>query len=272
METNKPSLYFFRNQIHFLKDNFIIHDEELFQKFNASVEQFCYFTLEMDKIIDGDYNYEHLFKIGKNTPYYAVKSHQESIKVLANLFPDNHEFWNYLDKNNSQYYHILLKEKYNAIQRPAFTLADFEEYAVGKHTLAYIPIIGLDFIFDPKHDIKRLKDVFTLIFKGIQMNDDVEDFQTDIQNNQWTYARSRAEEFIKENNLCNDANLDRFEERVLYVSGIAEELIRYSKNCFMQAKNMAMENNFEALTKWLEETIADLNKNQELILNLTKNQ
>lgn len=270
-DIHKPSLYFFRNQVHFLKDNFHIDDQGLFEKFNSFVGNFCYFTLEMDKMIDGENNYKHLFETGKNTPFLAIKSYQESIRTLTQIFPDHPEFWNELDKQNQHFYSTLLKEKYNTAQQPVFTLQDFEEYAVGKHTLAYVPITALSIIFESKHNIEKLKDIFTLIFKGIQMNDDLEDLQKDIQNNQWTYARSRVEEFIRENHLSNESGLDRFEERVLYVSGIAEELIGYSKDHFIAAKDIAKEYHFEELSQWLSETIAGITQNEALILNLTQN-
>ncbi|MDH6251433.1 hypothetical protein M2347_001160 [Chryseobacterium sp. H1D6B] len=266
MDINKNSLYFFRNETHYLKDNFIIHDEELFRKFNISIEHLCYFTLAMDKIIDGDY----LLEVEKNLPCSAVKSYQESIKTLSKIFPDDHEFWNSLDKNNNQYYTTLLNEKQASVQLKDFTIEDFEKYAVGKHVLAYVPIIGLEYIFKPRYPIQKLIDIYTLIFKGIQMNDDIEDFHIDTLNNQWTYARSRARIYIHENNITNEANLDRFEERVLYVSGIVEELIDYSKEKFILAKNIADENGFKTLSTWLNETISDIRQNEDLISKLIK--
>ncbi|MGG5209538.1 hypothetical protein ACQWU4_11370 [Chryseobacterium sp. MIQD13] len=262
----QPSLYFFRNQTHFLKENFIIDNEELLQKFTTSVEHLCYFTLKMDKIIDGDYKFSNE---SENSDFYsAVKSHQESVRIMTEIFPKNHDFWNHLDENNRQYYTTLSKEKYNTSTKPVFTLKEFEKYAIGKHTLAFIPIIGLDYIFEKKCNIEQLKEVYVLIFKGIQMNDDIEDLSADIQNGQWTYVRSRVEEFIKENNLSNESNLDQFEERVFYVSGIAQELIHYSKESFIKARNIAIENNYREITQWLSEIIADISKNEELVLSL----
>ena len=268
---NKPSLYFFRNQTHFLKDSFAIHNEELFMKFSTAIESICYFTLEMDKVVDGDYNYIHLVENQDNTLFSAIKNHQRGIKILTKIFPEGHKFWDYFDNNNEQYYNILVKEKYNNSIKPAFTLNDFEEYAVKKHILALTPIIGFDLIFESKHNIEKLKETYTLIFKGIQMNDDIEDFNNDTETQQWTYSRFCVEKFITENKITNEMNLDRFEERVFYVSGIASELMKYSKECFIKAKDIAEKYSFTEINLWLKETIRGIKHNEELILDLTKN-
>ncbi|MBB6371098.1 hypothetical protein [Chryseobacterium shigense] len=270
MADTQPQLYFFRNQAYFLKENFIINDEELLQKFTTSIEHLCYFTLEMDKIIDGDYKVNSIEV--KNYDFYsAVKSHQESVRIMTEIFPKDHGFWDHLDENNLQYYTTLSREKHNTLIKPILTLKEFEEYAVAKHALAFIPIIGLNYIFSSRGNTEKLKEVYTFIFKGIQMNDDIEDLSADIQNDQWTYVRSRVEEFIKENNLDNESGLDKFEERVFYVSGIAEELIAYSKEQFINARNIALENDYKEIVRWLDETISDLSNNEELVSDLVNN-
>ncbi|ASW75509.1 hypothetical protein IQ37_19130 [Chryseobacterium piperi] len=270
MNNQKPIPFFFRNQVYFLKSNFIIHDTELLNKFNTSVECFSYFTLEIDRMMDGNYSQTSAQEL-KKQPFHAIKNYQEAIKNLIKIFPDNHIFWNHLNEQNFIYYTTILKEKNNMTLQTKYTLEDFEKYAIGKHCLAYIPIIGLHFIFEPLHDIEQLKEAYTHIFKAIQMNDDVEDFHSDTINNQWTYARSLVKEFIKNNNLFNELDLDRFEERVFYVSGIAEELMQYSKDNLVAAKNIAAKNNFNELNQWATKTLIDFEKNIKLILNLTKN-
>ncbi|WP_292009824.1 hypothetical protein [Chryseobacterium sp.] len=265
---NKPSQYFFRNQTDFLKENFVIDNETLLKEFNSSVEHFCFFTLEMDKIIDNDYNYPQMYENNTNTPYLAIKSHMKSVKGLSKIFPDDHLFWKILDDHQLQYYSGLLKEKFDSRQQTLFTLQNFEEYAVNKHCLAYIPILGMDFLFTSKESADNLVDIHTSLFKAIQMNDDIEDFQTDLVNKQWTYAHSQVHDFIIKNNLSNTSNLDRFEERVLYVSGIASELAHYSRENFMIARNKAQKCNFQKIASWLDEVLSQMDENIKLIENL----
>ncbi|WP_419869488.1 hypothetical protein [Chryseobacterium sp. CT-SW4] len=268
---SQPCLYFFRNQIHFLKESFIIDNEELLNEFNSSVEQFCYFTLEMDKIIDNDYDYSQPDEPDKNIPYLATKSHLEAVKGLSKIFPEEHLFWKILDEHSLQYYSALLKEKQNAEQQLPLSLQHFEEYAINKHSLAYVPILGLDFLFTSTHPVDILKDIHSCIFKGIQMNDDIEDLQSDTTHNQWTYARSRVQDFIQTHALSNTHNLERFEERVLYISGIATELSLYSRENFARARNRAHEFKLQNITLWLDGILTHMDENIQLIESLIKN-
>ncbi|AYN00316.1 hypothetical protein [Chryseobacterium sp. 3008163] len=269
--SQKISTLFFKNQIHFLKENFVIKDENLFKKFSSAVERFCYFVFEIDKMIDGDYNFADQYQTNDNKIYHMMKNHQESIKLLVDIFPSTHQFWEDLDKTNYRYYQILLKENFENNQKSVYTIKDFEEYADSKHCLAYIPIIGLNYLFESKIDAEETNTIFKKIFLGMQMNDDLEDFNSDLLTAQWTYAHSRVEEFMKENNLIENNELDKYKERVLYVSGIGEELMSFAKENFISAKKLSNKNGFKKLESWLDETLDVINQNEELILKLTSN-
>lgn len=269
--TNKISNHFFKNQAHFLKENFIISDEKLFSKFNMAVERFCYFILEIDKIIDGEYNLVQQFSNKENKIYDVIENHQKALKLLWDIFPDEHEFWNDLDKSSKRYYHILTKEKYENVHQKKFSIDDFEEYAISKHCLAYIPIKGLSYLFEHKIDVGKMESVFTEIFLGMQMNDDIEDFNLDLDNKQWTYAHSLVEDFMIENQLSENLGLNKFRERVLYVSGIGENLTKYSKEKFISAREMCKKYNLKILENWLDNIISTIDQNEKLILKLTAN-
>ncbi len=268
---NKIINHFFKNQAQFLRENFVVDDEKLFYQFNMAVERFCYFVLEMDKIIDGEYDFVQQFTNKDNRIYDVIDNHQKALKLLWDIFPDGHEFWNDLDKTSKRYYHILMKEKYENINQTIFNIGDFEEYAVAKHCLAYIPIKGLGYLFAEKVDREKIEFIFTEIFLGMQMNDDIEDFNQDLDNKQWTYAHSLVEEFMTENKISENSDLDKFRERVLYVSGIGENLTKYSKEKFISAKEMCEKYNLKMLENWLNDIISTIAQNEELILKLTAN-
>ncbi|UFH31092.1 hypothetical protein LNP04_14060 [Chryseobacterium sp. C-71] len=272
MESNKKiTNHFFKNQIHFLKENFVIDNEQLFQQFSIAVERYCYFSFEMDKLIDGDYNFSEQFKSSDDKVYQIVNNHQKALRILLNIFPDNHRFWDDLDETSQRYYHILTKEKYNNNERKIFTIKDFEEYAISKHCLAYIPIKGLSYLFETKVDLQKMENIFTEIFLGMQMNDDIEDFNSDLLSGQWTYVHSLVQEFMTKNNINDNSELDKFRERVFYVSGIGEEFTRYSKERFISAKVLSQDSGFTELKVWLDNTISIIDQNEKIILNLTSN-
>lgn len=266
--TNTITNHFFKNQIHFLKENFNITDHDLFQKFSIAVERFCYFVLEMDKLIDGEYDLGEQYKNHDNKIYHLISNHQNALQLLWDVFPADHQFWKDLDETNFRYYEILIKEKWVSKERSVLNIDDFKEYAIAKHCLAYIPIKGLCYLFEAKVESEKLEEVFTKIFLGMQMNDDIEDFNNDLINSQWTYAHSRVQEIMEENNIQENPNLDKIRERVLYVSGIGEELIGYCKESFLSAKELSKEYHLTALENWLNETLSIICENEKLVLEL----
>ncbi|WP_131725345.1 hypothetical protein [Chryseobacterium sp. Leaf180] len=263
------STLFFSSQVEFLKDSFIINDKALFSKFSEAVQKFCFFIFEIDKLIDGDYQFENLYSKEHNVLYNLTKNHQESIKLLLDIFPKEHPFWEDLDQTNFRYYQILLKEKQFNKTRERISNVDFEDYADAKHALAYIPIRGMKYLFESKIETHMLEDLFANIFKAMQMNDDLEDFDADERSGQWTFVHSEVQNFMTENDLDENSNLEKFRERVLYVSGIGEKLTYYAKEKFLSAKNSAEKFQLKNLTLWLDNAVDMMESNQQLISKLT---
>lgn len=265
----KFSTLFFSSQVDFLKDNFIIHDITLFKKFAEAVQKFCFFIFEIDKILDGDYHFEHEYTEDSNILYNFTKNHQEAIRLLTGIFPDHHEFWPDLDRTTFLYYQILLQEKSRNRTKEQLSQKDFYQYADAKHALAYIPVRGMSYLFESKVNTKLLENLFSDIFVAMQMNDDLEDFDSDEKNGQWTYAHSRVQDFIRENQLEESSTLEKYRERVLYVSGIWEELATLAKDKFIDAKTAAEKLELENLTEWLTNAIEMMERNEQIIKKLT---
>lgn len=262
------TLSFFKNQVAFLKEAFVITNTESFTTFNEAVEKYCYYTFEFDKIIDGESNFEAQYEAKENKSLIAVRSGQASIQLLGSLFPITHPFWSELDKMLVSYYGNTLEEKYQSGKHPVYTLNDFETYATAKHCLAYIPIAGLNYLFETDRAYELLRKMYTHIFWAMQMNDDLEDFNDDIENNQWTYLHSRVSEFMEQENIEENKNLTKFRERVLYVSGIGTDAIDYVKLHFNEAHRIAEELKLLKIAAWLVMIIKDIEENEKLVLSL----
>lgn len=261
-------IFFFKNQVSFLKEAFSIENLGLFKNFNEAVELYCYYTLELDKIIDGESDFINQHKAKVNSTLLAVKNGQVAIQILSKIFEEKNSFWKDLEEMQDQYYQNTLKEKFQNTQKPKFTIKDFETYAEAKHCLAYIPILGLNYLFNGYHDKMKLKKIYKHIFFAIQMNDDLEDFSKDINNNQWTYLHASVDNFIEQEKIKINTDLTNFKERVLYVSGIGLDAITYSKKHFKTALELSLELKLTQLTSWLKKTISDIESNEKLILSL----
>lgn len=266
----EKTISFFKNQVSFLKEAFIIKDIETFKSFNEAVERYCYYTLEIDKIVDGETNFVAQYEAKENKTLLAVRNGQISIQILSSIFNKNHLFWSDLEAMQQSYYQNTLTEKYKSVQKPKFTIEDFETYAEAKHCLAYIPILGLDSLFESLHDKVLLKKLYKHIFFAMQMNDDLEDFTKDITNNQWTYLHAAVDAFMIQENIEIVENISKFKERVLYVSGIGIEAIKYTKNHFNEALELSIKLELTKITEWLKKTIEEIKQNERLVLSLLK--
>ncbi|WP_147678656.1 hypothetical protein [Algibacter pacificus] len=264
----QKTLSFFKNQVIFLEEAFVIENIEAFTAFKKAVEMYCYFTFEFDKIIDSEVNFESQYVAKENKTLVAVKSVQSAIQILSSIFPLNHPFWDTLNQALSDYYENTLEEKYQSIKQPLYSLEAFENYAIAKHCLAYIPIAGLNFLFKCNRDYQALRKMYTHIFLAMQMNDDLEDFNDDIENNQWTYLHARVVKFLNTENIEEDKSLTKFKERLLYVSGIGTEAIDYVKLHFNEALLLAKTLSLVKISEWLEDVIADVQENEALVLRL----
>lgn len=263
--------FFFQNQMEFLQENYIISDEKVFRDFDVAVKKMCFFTLEMDQLIDQGIDFIGEHQRGENSIYYATKNFKNSLTVLLKLFPDStNTFWKEYDQNSELYYQTIFKEKLLSIQKPFLSLEDFEEYAVKKHCLAYTPIVGFDILFTPKQNSDSLKEVFTHLFLAIQMCDDLEDFDDDLKSGQWTYVQSRVYELMQLENIEEDLTLSRFHERLLYVSGIGDELMKYAQNQFSIARVKAENLGMSELINWIDVAQDYLYENERLITKLIK--
>lgn len=261
--------FFFQNQMDFLKENYIINDEEKYEDFTMSVRKMCHCTLEADHLIDRgiDFIDEHLH--GENSIYSATKSFKDSLIILLKIFPDHTNlFWKEYDLNSKLYFKALFKEKFLSKQKTFLSLEDFKEYAERKHCLAYIPIVGLDILFSSKQNSDLVKEIFTHLFWGIQMCDDLDDFDDDFKSGQWTYVQSRVYEFMRSENIEEDSNLNRFHERLLYVSGIGAELIGYAQDQFSIARLKAENLSMSELINWIDTVQDYLYHNEKLITKL----
>lgn len=259
---NNHKIEIFQNQVMLLSELFVIDNQMVLEKLNDAVQKFCYFTFEMDKLIDGEKPQNKLSDI--------IISHQKSIQLLGNLFEEKSQFWDKLHHHTTIYFDILAQEKIDAQKKPNYNLSDFENYAIAKHTLAFVPIEAMSLLFVPKCDTRMISEIFSSLFLGIQMNDDLEDFSSDENTNQWTFLRSKVNEYMVQNNIFIDQDISKFTERVLYVSGIGSENLEYAKQQFLNSKKLAEEINFKTILPFFNYILEGLENNKKLINSLLK--
>ena len=265
MAFQSASTLFFQQLIPFFLPVFHIDDTVKLKRFEQAVNQYTVYTFTIDKLIDGDLDVvSHKEKASKEITQ-AMHYNTQALLTLSQLFDSEHQFWDTFNKNIELYYKGLVQEKIDSQNKSEYSLESFKDYALAKHAPAFIPIYGLRYLFDFNAEWAQVAALLRKLFLAMQMLDDLEDFNKDVASNQYTYCISEADRFIKENNLQKKAHLDRFKERVFYVSEIAATCNSYANEAFTEAQNLSKILGLKALSEWITQMLTFLAHNKKII-------
>ena len=248
----------FKNLVAMVAENYTINSAETLENFQYGVSKYTQYIFMQDPLIDNEVNWEHEYKSQENILAELNQTYRDAINKLCTVFPSDHEFWEFLSEEEKIYYNYIVKEKYQSLYKLALTSDDFEQMAFAKHCLALVPMKGLEWLYMSNTSYDDLKTLFQHIFNGIQMMDDIDDFTKDRAIGQWNLIQYEVDTIIKENNLNNDGQLDKFEERVFYASGLCLEKTEYVFNQYQLALNKAKEFSLKYLTQWLQHMLNEL--------------
>ena len=269
---SKPSVsaLFFEQLVPYLSPLFSIDNEEKFSSFQKYVNKYIYYVFTLDRIIDQEINWVEDFDTATETLKRAQDYSTTAILGLGQLFEPENNFWKHFNSYMNSYYEGLVLEKKNSALQINHTIESFEAYSFSKHAPAFIPVEGLFILFKSDVDSKKVIELFNQLFYGMQMLDDIEDFNEDVLKNQHTYCISAVNEFILEHKIEEKPGLDRFKERVFYVSGLAEKCNTYATRQFKIAQDTARKLNLNELVIWIDTMLQMLEHNRNIINELTK--
>lgn len=248
----------FQNLIQLVSSNYNINSSNNLKDFQEGVTLFTTYIFKQDLLVDNEIDWVSQYTSQQNILNEISFSHRMGIQKLSKVFNFDHQFWTYLTQEESLYNNFITKEKYQNITKAEITLANFEEMAFAKHALALVPLKGLDWLFESKKTYEEVKNMFTSIFCGIQMMDDIDDFSKDLESGQWNFIQFQVQKIIKDENLINDGSLDKFEERVFYASGICKESSEYVLLQYENAEKLAQKLEFQDLQIWLSQMILEI--------------
>ncbi|PHQ28083.1 hypothetical protein [Leeuwenhoekiella nanhaiensis] len=270
MSQNTVSTYFFTRLLDFISPLCVINNDERFNTFKKAVEYYTYYTFTIDALVDGEIAFEIGVPAAEHKLVKANRSNTQSLRILARLFDENSRFWNIMETYMSAYYCGLVLEKQHNTASFSHSLESFKAYALAKHAPAFVPSGGLLLLFESQIDQKRLEKLLTPLFYGMQMLDDLEDFDKDIESGQLTYCISRVRSYIEKEGVENPNNLQRFEERVFYLSGIARECNDFAEEQFQKARAEALNLQLYDLVSWIESMFKMLEHNRNIIDEVSK--
>ena len=265
MSQKTISTYFFTRLLDFISPLCDIRNTETFSDFKNAVDYYTYYTFTIDALIDGELDFETSSNPADHKLVKANLRNTRSLQILTGLFGSSSEFWPLMEKYMSTYYSGLVVEKQRNANAFVHDLNSFKSYALAKHAPAFVPSGGLILLFDSQVTQERLEQLLTPLFYGMQMLDDMEDFNRDTISGQLTYCISRTRIYIEENQIENPNNLERFEERVFYMSGIARECNDFAEAQFRQAQELARDLQLDELVSWIDSMFQMLKHNQNII-------
>lgn len=160
---------------------------------------------------------------------------EESVKILATLFPLNSKFWKFWNLRKIQYGKGLEYDKNASLVK---NYKDFESFANVKSSIGKVAIDALN-IMSGNKNIKLYNEIIDShrwFYCGFQILDDVIDFREDIENKQTNIAKIQLEKKLEPGVSYNSSEL----EKLLFIKGVAEELLKKSQFYYNKANDLAL--------------------------------
>lgn len=177
--------------------------------------------------------------------------YERSVRGLAGLFAPDDPFWALLEACKKQYAASNLQEKARRAGRGPFPLEEFEALAADKSAVCNAIVYALSCLGGTTAPVEALLECLRHAHVALQCMDDVEDFRTDWELNQYTYAHAQVEAFLAGEGL--DARVlpaDKVHP-YLFTSGTAQALFSLAQEHFARAVALARSLGLAELTDLL---------------------
>lgn len=164
---------------------------------------------------------------------------EKSIRGLGDLFPLHDPFWLALDECKQQYAGANLRERTLATSHGPFSLETFEQLAADKSAMCNAIVYALSRLGGIVVPVAALISCLKHVHIALQCMDDVQDFRTDWEQGQYTYAHALVESYLVAE-LIDVRKLDGSAvHRYLYTSGTAQTLLALGQDHFARAIALA---------------------------------
>ncbi|MDX2191443.1 MAG: prenyltransferase/squalene oxidase repeat-containing protein [Bacteroidota bacterium] len=224
-----------------------------------SIAGFLYFKslILLDKIFDSKKNSKDSLGV-----LLASVCQEEAIKILAELFPINSEFWILWNKRKEEY---LYANKIEKIKKK-ISWKQYKKLASLKSAFGKCAIDALHILSKNKRQeiTDKLLESHNIFSVAMQLNDDIVDISEDFGNDQFNWAYFKTKKLlIKDGINIYDVDLLKL-KNYMYVYGIDVILRRYSILHLRKAKAIV---ELKYNTLWTEKLGLAINENLKLIEN-----
>lgn len=226
---NHASYYLFYPQL--FKEAFYIKDSEKVNLLSIAGFLFYKSLIYVDKIVDNQTSDE----IKGQYFQLSLVCQEESIKILASLFPIENEFWKHWNNRKLEYISAQKAEKkdYSELDSETFFNIADNKSAFGKVAIDSLALLSNQMELSKAYQALLKSHRYFSI--GRQLYDDVSDVKEDFVNKQANYAIYKLRHICEEKGI-NFQKLDAvYLEKYLYVLGVSEEILYEAINHFDQA-------------------------------------
>jgi hypothetical protein len=177
---------------------------------------------------------------------------EKSIKDLSTLFEEHSAFWVKFNALKNEYKSYVLTEKINNKKQDFFEQYKFEELAHGKSIMCQAVISALEILDSNSTHSQALQEIIKNIHIAFQYRDDIDDFNRDVQNEQWTYAQFRVSQFLQNESITLET---KYLKNALFVSGLAEEFLTRANSVYQIACDISKDLGLSILNDFLHKEI-----------------
>lgn len=160
---------------------------------------------------------------------------EQSVRGLSTLFGPGDPFWAQLDACKKHYAASNLHEKNFSVARGSFSLEAFESLAQGKSAVCNAVVYALSSLGGVTEPVEPLLDCLKHLHVALQCMDDVDDFRTDWEQGQYTYAHAQVENYLESQGMDPQCFTGAQAHPYLYTSGTADALYAMAQEHFRRA-------------------------------------
>lgn len=168
-----------------------------------------------------------------------MRLHQKTIQGLSYLFEEENSFWLNFEQLKKQYAEIQILEKKIGKQKIEIDEQLFKKLALGKSAICLAMAYALDSLSNSNLYTKDIISCLSAIHIAFQYKDDIDDFEKDIAEGQWTYPQSLLKTYLQQKDIdfFNLSSKDKY--KYLFISHTAEFLIEQAISSFKEAYKIA---------------------------------
>jgi len=167
--------------------------------------------------------------------------HEKTVIELTTIFTKESPFWKSFDFIKEQYFLILQREYDLTIKDETLSYETFCKLAEGKSIFCLAAITALCILTNDYSNEDSLKNSILKLHLGFQLLDDINDFPNDIKSCQPNLAVSLVRNYIRQNDISVLPNDSVSYHKLLFISGIANNVLEDCIRTFEQAISIIKE-------------------------------